>query len=272
MTGSTGFQVTPDSYQPFNRGSNDAFISKLGNSYTISGRVLNNGNADSPLSGAEVVLSDGTPLVSVFTGGDGTYQFSRLREEGNYTISASLPHFTLTPASQAFSNLNSDQVLDFSALTSDAEFHTISGQVAENGVPLPSVTVTLSGSQSGLRTTDSNGHYSFTLIAGGNYTVTPSAVGFSFDPASQTFNALNANPNRKFRRHTPELCGDKRQQSWFTMSSIAAIEDVGTLPVTVLRTGGTTGSLTVDYATANGTAIAGQDYTSTLRHVEFRCR
>ena len=55
----------------------------------------------------------------------------------------------------------------------------------------------------------------------------------------------------------------------FSVSSIAAIEDVGTLPVTVLRTGGTAGSLTVDFATANGTAIAGQDYTSTSGTLTF---
>jgi parallel beta-helix repeat protein len=48
----------------------------------------------------------------------------------------------------------------------------------------------------------------------------------------------------------------------FSVSSITANEDVGTLSVTVLRTGGASGSLTVDYATVDGTAIAGQDYTA----------
>lgn len=198
VTGAAEFSVTPDSYQPFNRGSNDAFIAKLGVSYLISGRVLNNGSPDSPVAGAEVVLNDGASLTSVFTENDGSFQFSRLREGGNYTVSASKPHFTMTPASQTFNNLNSDQVLNFSALTSDAEFRTIGGQVTENGAPLAGVTVTLSGSQSGLRTTDSNGNYSFELISGGNYTVTPSAVGFTFGPTNQTFNALNANQTANF--------------------------------------------------------------------------
>jgi photosystem II stability/assembly factor-like uncharacterized protein len=198
LTSSAGFPATPESFQPFNRGSNDAFISKLGVSYLISGRVLNNGAPGSPLAGAEVVLNDGTSLTNVFTESDGSYQFSRLREGGNYTVSAAKPHFTMTPASQTFNNLNSDQVLDFSALTSDAEFRTISGQVTELGAPLAGVTVTLSGSQSGLRTTDSNGNYSFQLIAGGNYTVTPSTVGFTFGPVSQTFNNLQANQTANF--------------------------------------------------------------------------
>src|SRR6185503_17135244 len=56
---------------------------------------------------------------------------------------------------------------------------------------LPAVTVTLTGSQVGLRTTDSSGNYSFELIGGGNYTVTPSLLGFNFTPASATFNSLS---------------------------------------------------------------------------------
>ena len=189
LTSSPGFPVSSGSYQPFIRGGNDAFISKLGTSYIISGQVLNVGIT--PLGGVEVVLNDGTSLTSVLTESDGSYQFSRLREGGNYTVSAATPHFTMTPASQTFNNLNSDQVLNFNALTSDSNFYLISGQVTENGIPLAGVTLTLSGSQSALRTTDSNGNYSFQLIGGGNYTVTPSKVGFNFAPTSQTFNPLS---------------------------------------------------------------------------------
>ncbi len=198
VTGSTtslDFPVTPGTYQPFNRGSLDAFISKLSTSYLIGGRVLANGVT--PLSGAEVVLNDGGSLTSVLTEGDGSYQFTRLREGGNYTVTASKAHFTMAPASQTFNNLSSDQVLDFTATASAAQFFTISGKVSENGVGLAGVTVTLSGSQPGLRTTDSNGNYSFELVAGGNYTVTASLLGFNFGSA-QTFNNLGANQTADF--------------------------------------------------------------------------
>jgi hypothetical protein len=197
-TSSLGFAVTPTSYQPFNRGFNDAFISKLSTSYIISGRVLNNGLPGSPLGGAEIILNDGTSLTSVTSESDGSYEFSRLRAGANYTVTAALPHFTLTPASQTFNNLQSDQVLDFSALTSDSNFQFISGQITENGVPVSGVTVTLSGSQPGIRTTDSNGNYSFQLISGGDYTVTPTRTGFNFGPTSQTFNHLNVDQTANF--------------------------------------------------------------------------
>jgi photosystem II stability/assembly factor-like uncharacterized protein len=199
LTGSTSsnaFQSTPNSYQPLNRGGNDAFISKLTMSYIISGQVLNNGAT--PLDGAEVVLNDSGSLTGVLTESDGSYQFFRLREGGTFTVTATKPHFTITPASQTFANLNSDHVLNFTAITSDSPFYTITGQITENGAPLAGVTVTLSGSQSGLRTTDSNGSYSFELIVGGNYTVTPAKLGFSFGPNNQTFNSLSANQTANF--------------------------------------------------------------------------
>src|SRR5262249_42070548 len=195
-TTAPGFLVTPNSFQPFNRGQSDAFIAKLMMSHIISGQVLDGGGL--PVSGAEIVLNDGTSLTSVLTENDGSYQFSRLRQGGTFTITATKPHFTMAPVSQTFNNLNSDQVLDFTATATNAAFHTISGQVTENGVALAGVTVTLSGSQPGLRTTDSNGNYSFELADGGNYTVTPTLVGFNFGPTSQTFNALSGNQTANF--------------------------------------------------------------------------
>ena len=72
---------------------------------------------------------------------------------------------------------------------------TISGQVRDlNDTGVPSVTMTLSGSQNGTLTTDADGHYAFTGLAqGGTYTVTPTASTFTFTPPSQTFPNLQAN-------------------------------------------------------------------------------
>ena len=196
LTASPSFPVTPTSYQPFSRGFNEAFISKLTTSYIISGHVLDGGGL--PVSGAEIVLSDGSSLLSVLSESDGSYQFSRLRHGGTFTVTASKPHFTMAPPSQSFSNLNSDKVLNFTATATNAPFHTISGKVTENGVGLAGVTVALSGSKPGLRITDSNGNYSFELAGGGNYTITPSIVGFTFGPASQTFNNLSASQTLNF--------------------------------------------------------------------------
>lgn len=55
----------------------------------------------------------------------------------------------------------------------------------------------------------------------------------------------------------------------FSLGAIQVLEDIGLLNITVLRKGGSTGNLTVDFATADGTAIGGQDYTSTSATLNF---
>jgi hypothetical protein len=45
-------------------------------------------------------------------------------------------------------------------------------------------------------------------------------------------------------------------------ASYAIAQSAGTLTVTITRTGGSSGSVTVAYATADGTAVAGKDYTA----------
>jgi len=55
----------------------------------------------------------------------------------------------------------------------------------------------------------------------------------------------------------------------FSVGAINVQEDLGVLNVTVLRQGGSIGPLTVDFATADGTAIAGQDYTAASGTLSF---
>jgi photosystem II stability/assembly factor-like uncharacterized protein len=79
-----------------------------------------------------------------------------------------------------------------------ASSYTISGQVTLSGSGLSGVTMTLIGSQSGAATTDGFGNYSFTVPAGGNFTVTPSLAGYTFTPPSQTFSNLSGNQTANF--------------------------------------------------------------------------
>ena len=93
--------------------------------------------------------------------------------------------------------------------TADATI-TISGQAmawvcAGGGVcplqPLSGVTVTISGSQTGSTKTIGTGTYSFTVPAGGTYTVSASLQGYYFYPypAALTFNSASANQTANFQ-------------------------------------------------------------------------
>lgn len=61
------------------------------------------------------------------------------------------------------------------------------------GTPIGGATIILSGSQQGLTTTDGNGHYSFTVPAGGAFQVSVSARGVRFSPTTRTFGSVMAN-------------------------------------------------------------------------------
>jgi len=77
--------------------------------------------------------------------------------------------------------------------------YDISGTVTNSsgGSGLSNVTVTLSGAASQTTTTNSSGGYSFSGLAGGSYTVTPSLSGYTSAPASWT-GSVSANVTQNF--------------------------------------------------------------------------
>ena len=70
--------------------------------------------------------------------------------------------------------------------------YSISGQVTSTGSGLTGVTMALSGASSATTTTDVNGNYTFTGLASGSYTITPSRTGFTFSPTSRQQNVGGA--------------------------------------------------------------------------------
>ncbi|HMJ90849.1 MAG TPA: Calx-beta domain-containing protein, partial [Candidatus Acidoferrum sp.] len=55
----------------------------------------------------------------------------------------------------------------------------------------------------------------------------------------------------------------------FELSNFTASEGTGTASITVIRTGGSAGALSVQYTTTNGTALAGSDYTAASGTLSF---
>jgi len=109
----------------------------------------------------------------------GNYSFTGLAN-GSYTVTPSKAGFTFTPASQAVTINGANQTgVNF---TASAVTFRISGSISnrcrcdsELGVGRPVLRQ--------LRI--ASGNYSFTGLANGSYTVTPSKAGFTFTPASQ---------------------------------------------------------------------------------------
>ncbi|MBI5194214.1 MAG: DUF1566 domain-containing protein [Nitrospirae bacterium] len=70
--------------------------------------------------------------------------------------------------------------------------HSITGSITENGVGLESVNMNLTGDSSSTTTTATDGTYSFTNLADGSYTVTPSMSNYNFTPPSRSVTLAGA--------------------------------------------------------------------------------
>jgi len=145
--------------------------------------------------------------------------------------------------------------------------YAIAGRVLDasnNGIS--DVTVTLGGAHAAIATTDSNGDFSFPdTTSGGNYTVTPFKTGYNFTPSSVNINNLNNNQNLIFigtaTGPTPTPTPTSGQAHvQFEFDTYITPEDCTSFDVAVVRTGDTSGALTVDYATSDGTAKQKGDY------------
>lgn len=156
--------------------------------YSISGRIKDGANG---LGGVNVGLS-GSSQATASTDSMGNYTFANLDAGRNYTVVPSKTHYVFTPTSQAFNNLSGNQTADFQgALRS----YAVTGRVTDSaGQGVVGVTVTMNGSQTNTVLTGSDGSYSFSATALGNYEFTPSIEQdwYTFSPLNQALNNLSS--------------------------------------------------------------------------------
>jgi hypothetical protein len=193
------FTVTPSknffTFEPVNLTFNNLsadqtadFVGTIPN-VTINGSVKNANNAG--VSGVTVTLS-GAQSQSVVTDNSGTFSFTNLPSGNTYTVTPTRGADVFDPPNKTFVQISDNQTFNFKLI------YQISGQVTDaGGVPTPGVTLTLTGTQSAVATSDANGNYLFTKLgANGNYTVTPSKAGilvYNFVPVSQNYADLTGN-------------------------------------------------------------------------------
>ena len=148
--------------------------------YSISGAL-------SPASDAvgSVMTLSGAASATTTPNASGNYSFTGLAN-GNYTVSVSNPVYSFTPASEAETINNANvTAVNFSASTpATVPTYSISGTISPASEAAGSV-VALSGAANTSTTPNASGVYSFTGLASGNYTVTPTSQSASFSPASE---------------------------------------------------------------------------------------
>lgn len=143
--------------------------------YVIGGTITGAASVTVALSGT----SSGTTT----TDGTGKYSFIGLAN-GTYTVTPSKVGYAFNPVSTLVTLSGADATGKDFAATVAANTYSIAGAVS--GAITDGVLVTLSGSASGTVNTSGGGTYAFAGLANGSYTVTPTKVGYGFNPASRT--------------------------------------------------------------------------------------
>jgi hypothetical protein len=169
--------------------------------FSISGTVT---AAGAPLAGVAMDLT-GKATAGTTTDANGHYSFSGLAN-GDYTITPTKEGDTFAPASRN-PKVNGADVpgQDF---TATPVTYSISGTVTAAGAGLAEVTIVIwSANDIYNIITGSTGSYSFSGLANGDYTITPTKDGYTFTPESLTVTVSNGNvPGQNFTA-TPSTLG-----------------------------------------------------------------
>lgn len=190
--------------------------------YSIAGAIAGPGAA-----GATVNLS-GSSTATMVSDSSGNFSFSGL-PNGTYTLSVAATGYSYSPATQQ-ATIQNGHVLGLT-FASQATY-TITGTISGGGGA--NATVNLTGTGTATVTANSLGAYSFTGLANGSYTVTPSKIGYTFTPISQGVTVSGANATANF------------SSTALTYTITGVISGAGGANATVNLTGATTATVTAD--------------------------
>jgi len=152
-------------------------------SFQLNGTVLFNG---APLANVAFAATNGVSCTSSNASG----QYSCSAPQGwSGTVTPALNGYLFTPGTHSYSHVTANQSSQDYAATNQAYF--VSGTVSVNGVPLANASLTAAN---GGVCSPSNawGQYSCAVVPGWSGTVTPSANGYSFAPASRSLTSVGA--------------------------------------------------------------------------------
>jgi formylglycine-generating enzyme required for sulfatase activity len=179
----TGYTFTPESQTITGIASNQTCnFTATPIVRTISGIVSGTDNVTMTLTG------DITDTQVVNDGG--TYTFT-VPYGGGYTVTPTKTGYVFSPEKKVFSSISTDQQQNF---TATVKTYTVSGIISGAN----NVTVTLSGDATGSKMVNNGGSYSFEVVHGGNFTITPSVTGYLFTPSSTSYDSIATNQIQNF--------------------------------------------------------------------------
>jgi len=156
-------------------------------------------------AGAAVTLQGGTATTIVNADANGSYVFPGLAN-GTYTVTPSRSGFSFSPVSQTVTINGSNMTMPAFTAAATTVNRSISGTITPSAAGAGTL-LALSGAASASTTANSSGNYSFTGLADGSYTITPSKSGTTFTPASRAVivNGSNVTGVNFTAQATPQL-------------------------------------------------------------------
>ena len=162
----------------FNPASKPVTISSA-NAGNIDFAVTNAYNITGTISGAPqgvTVTLSGAGTATTTTNSIGYYEFTGLLN-GSYTVTPTMPGYTLSPASQSVSISSSN--------AGNTNFAVVFGIAGNAGVSGVTITLVHSSGTSTTSVTDASGNYSALGLAAGTYTISAGLAGYSMNPLNQ---------------------------------------------------------------------------------------
>ena len=189
-SGSITPQLSGYVFTPSSRSYTNVTVAQTAQNYTAThnfqliGTVSFNG---APL--ANVVFSATNGVNCTLSNASGQYSCSA-PQGWSGTVTASLSGYLFTPATRHYSSVTANQsAQDYAAAPNST--YLVSGTVSTNGLPLANVT--LAAANGGVCSpSNALGQYSCAVAPGWSGTVTPSASGYSFTPASRSLTSVGA--------------------------------------------------------------------------------
>ena len=168
----------------------------------------------------------------------------------------------------AFPSELSNNAVAQTEITRSPDLLHIGGRVAvTESCLLNDVLITLGGSQAATTKTGFDGRFSFINLSPGDYTVTPSRNGYTFDPAAREFDGMSTNQTANFTSQAIP-----QPPPVISVNDKAAAEgNTGSVNVVfnVKLSRASSSLVSLKFATVNGTAHAGSDYAPATGTLTF---
>jgi uncharacterized protein YjbI with pentapeptide repeats len=198
-----------------------------GSTYAVSGTITTSTGA----AIAGVSVSNGSSSVS--TNSSGQFSFTGLAN-GSYTLTPSLSGYSFSPASRSVTVNGANVSGQNFTGTATASTYSISGTITTStGAAIAGVSVSIGSSSV---STNSSGQFSFTGLANGSYTLTPSLSGYSFSPASRSVTVNSANVTGQ------NFTGASTSGDWLSQSGSLTSGGAATVPASPGYASGGTGT------------------------------